>query len=65
MKLTLKLYNKHNYYVIYNGDKEVGSGNINNRDVREIIKDNDFTIAHIYVGESYSYDISIYDIEVK
>lgn len=66
MKLKVKLYNKHNYYVIYDtNDKEYGSGNINGRDIREIIKDNEFTIESLWVETSYSYDITIYGIEVK
>ena len=60
MKLKVKLYTKHNYYTIYGmfDTKEYGSGNINNRDIIQIIKDNEFEMKNLWLENSYSYGIS-------
>lgn len=65
MKLTIKLYRTHNFYAIYNGNDNIRSGQINGRDVRQIVKDNNFEIANLDLKTSYSYGITIYEVEVK
>lgn len=64
-KLTVKMYHKQNFYTIYNGDKELNEGDIDERDIKQILTDNGYQISSLRIGVSYSYDISVWLVEVK
>ena len=64
-ELNVKLYHKANYYVIYNGDSKLAEGEINGRDIKEIVTDNGYKIKSLRIGVSYSYDVSTWYVEIK
>ena len=64
MKITLHVYNKGNYYTIYNGDKEISNGNTNGREVKELLNDNGFKKYRIIDTKNLNFKITIYTIEV-
>ena len=71
MKLKVKLYTKQNCYTIYEGNKEMCVGKINGQNVKEIIESMvtfqtlNQKITSISLENSYSYGITIYEVEVK